>query len=335
MQCLKNGRHNVHQGSVFANDPGRGTRHLDHQGHTQRRIVNEESVFLFAVVTQAFAVITRQDDQRVRKALLLLQKRHQTTHLSIHKSDFPIIGASLVAADIGLRRLVRVVGIVQVNPKEERSLRFVLHPRQCFVYNGITWSFHDVCLLFVKVLEIEVVEVGLKALIQSIAGIQNGRTEESRCGVAVLAEDRGQRNSGGRKRIGGKVVHARGHGEATRKKRSMCGKRKRDRSKGVPEPRGGARQGIDVGRLNQPVAVAPQVVGADRVNSNDDDIGFFFRCLEFDSKRDEKQDGVHPPHNSAGDEKAFRECVATSLSPLRGLFVSHLSPRSCALGHCT
>jgi len=47
------------------------------------------------------------------------------------------------------------------------------------------------------------------------------------------------------------------------------------------------------------------VVGADRVNSNDDDIGFFARCLELDRNRGEKQHGAQPPHKSAGDGKGL------------------------------
>jgi hypothetical protein len=73
----------------------------------------------------------------------------------------------------------------------------------------------------------------------------------------------------------------------------------------MAEPRGRARQAIDIGGLDQSVAVAPQVVGPDCVNRDDNDIGFCFRCLESDRKADETQERAQPPRKSRRDEKAF------------------------------
>ena len=245
-------------------------------------------MFLFAVVTQAFAVITRQDDQRIRKTRLLLQERHQTAYLSIDKGNSPVIGASLVTAGVRLRRVVGVMGIVKMNPEEERPPGALLQPAQRFVDYHVTRSFHNVCLRFVKMVEVEVIEIGFKTLIQSIAGIEHRGAEECPCSIAVLVQDLSERDCAGWKRIGGEVVHARGHGKASGKERSVCGKSQRNHGKGMSVAHGRTRQRIDVGRLNQPVAVAPQVVGTYRVNSNNDDIRFCFRCVELDRKRDEE-----------------------------------------------
>src|SRR3989454_10525283 len=149
--------------------------------------------------------------------------------------------------------------------------------------------------------EIEVVEVGFKALVQSVGGVKHGSADEGTRGIVVLAQDfrQGHRTRGNL--VNGKVVHARGHGKAAGKEGGVRGQSKRYGSIGVAEPRGRARQGINVRSLDLTVAITAQVVSPQRVNGNENYVGLRVGGLESGRGRDQtKGEGRGPKKD--GDE---------------------------------
>ena len=68
-------------------------------------------------------------------------------------------------------------------------------------------------------------------------------------------------------------MHPRRHGEAARKDCGVRGQRDRHGSVSLREPGAEARQGVEVRRLDARVAVTAQVVRAQGVDGDDDDVG--------------------------------------------------------------
>src|SRR2546425_4506896 len=258
-------------------------------------------MFILAVLVQAFAVVPGQNDQRICEAPRLIQKRHQTADLSIREGYFPVVGVPPIWGCVGFGRGVRVVGIIKVDQQDERAAWVSLQPAQRFFDYHVAPPFYLVSLRFVQMAEIEVVEVGFKALVQSVGGVKHGSADEGTRGIAVLAQDfrRGHRTRGNL--VNGKVVHARGHGKAAGKEGGVGGQSKRYGSIGVAEPRGRARQGINVRSLDLTVAITAQVVSPQRVDGNENYVGLRLGCLESGRGRDQtKGEGRGPKKD--GDE---------------------------------
>jgi hypothetical protein len=74
---------------------------------------------LLAMVVQAFAVVPERDDQRALAEIQLVERSQQAANLRVSVSDFAGVRIFAVGALEGLRRVIRVVRIVIVNPEEE------------------------------------------------------------------------------------------------------------------------------------------------------------------------------------------------------------------------
>ena len=94
-------------------DTRRRARPTDHHRHVKCRLIQEQSMRQLSMFAERFAVITDNDDDRARP----IDDRQQSPDLRIHIRNLPVIRLR-----IRLRRRVRSVRVVQMNPREERSL---------------------------------------------------------------------------------------------------------------------------------------------------------------------------------------------------------------------
>ena len=100
--------------------------------HDQRnvdgRVVDEEAMLFFAVLAQRLSVIAEHDDRGAVVKLVLLQPGDQASQFVVGVGNFAVIRMRAVLGAKGLRRIVRTVRIVQMQPEEKRTSRSLLQP---------------------------------------------------------------------------------------------------------------------------------------------------------------------------------------------------------------
>ncbi len=100
--------------------------------HDQRnvdgRVIDKESVFFFAVLAQRFSVIAEHDDRGAVIKPVLLEPGDQASQFVVGVGDFAVIGMRAVLRTKRLRRIVRTVRIIQMQPEEKRPSRGFLQP---------------------------------------------------------------------------------------------------------------------------------------------------------------------------------------------------------------
>ena len=88
--------------------------------HDQRnmngRVVNKESVLIFAMLAEGFAMIAEHDDQRRIIKTILLEPRDQTAEFMVGISDLAVVEMAAIFAAKRLGRIVRAVRVVKMEP---------------------------------------------------------------------------------------------------------------------------------------------------------------------------------------------------------------------------
>src|SRR5438874_3113510 len=204
---------------------------------------------------------------------LLRPERQQAPQLRVRKGDLAVVEMSAIAAGEGFRRCVRKMRIVKVDPQKKGLPGSLLQPAERLIHYQVAAPLSEVEIGFVEPAEVEVIKVGFKPLVQSESGVENGRADKGGRRVAAIAQDLGQRRGVCRKLVAAEIVHPRRHREAARKDRGVRGQRDRHGSVSLREAHACARQGVDVRRLDSSVAVTAQVVRAQGVNGDEDDVG--------------------------------------------------------------
>ena len=92
----------------------------------QRGVIDKKPVFVFAVLPQRLAVVAEQQNRRGLEAVQLLQPGEYAAQLRVVKCDLTVIGMACILAQIGLRRPVRTVRIVEVQPDEEGRVALLI-----------------------------------------------------------------------------------------------------------------------------------------------------------------------------------------------------------------
>ena len=100
----------------------------DNQRNVQRRVVDKEPVRFFAMLTQAFAMISAQDDQGLVVKALRLEELQNSAYLGIGKSDLAVVWLRAELRVVRCGRLVGGVRIVQVHPEEKPLVGILTEP---------------------------------------------------------------------------------------------------------------------------------------------------------------------------------------------------------------
>ena len=85
-------------------------------------------MFFFAMIAQRFSVIAEHDDRSVVIKLVLFQPGDQASQFMVGVGDFAVIGMRAILCAKRLRRIVRTVRIVQMQPEEKGAVRSLLQP---------------------------------------------------------------------------------------------------------------------------------------------------------------------------------------------------------------
>jgi hypothetical protein len=104
-----------------------GTPHDER--HVQGGLVHEEAVHGLFVLAETFAVVRRHDEERIFLEPGLCEHRVEPADERVGPGDLAVVRAPGVVRRERFRGLVRVVGIVEVQPREEAlALLLLLEP---------------------------------------------------------------------------------------------------------------------------------------------------------------------------------------------------------------
>ena len=223
----------------------------------------------FSVFSQAFAVIASEHDHRVLIQAFGFQEMNEASHLRIRECDFSVVRMVLVFGRIRNWGMIGIVGIIQVHPEKEFFLVILAEPVQGHVGHQVAGTLHFFQIRFLQAIEIEVVVVKIESAIQPKARIEHRRTDHGAGGVSVFLEHGSQGGLARSQLVSGEIVHAAPHGVSPGKHYGVRGQRDRHRSVGALKARALGRQRVDVRSANLLVAVASEMVGAQRIDSDD------------------------------------------------------------------
>ena len=270
---VQHGGHQIDERYRIGNRAGRSIfRQPDDQRHMHGGVVDEKAVRPFAVLSQTFAMVAAEHDDRVPIDSFLFQEAEKPPDLFIGKRDFSIVGLCRILATIRLGRTIRKMRIVEMHPKKKLLLRILRQPVQRHIGHHIARTLHLVEIRFVQTAEIEVVIIKIKSLIQSKARVQNrGGNHRPRL-VPGLLEHRGQRGLQGTEFVAAEIVHAAQHRVGSRQHGRVRRQGHGNDREGTLKARSIRSQAVDVRRLDLLVSVAADMIGAQRVNRDQDHI---------------------------------------------------------------
>ncbi len=119
---IERGRHDVDAPHGIRDGPAQGPaeRRADRERHVRRAVVDEEAVCGLAVIAEAFSVVPHDHDHGAVVQAEVLQRPEHARDLRIGEGDFAVVGVFLVLRCERLRRPVRRVRVVEMDPGEER-----------------------------------------------------------------------------------------------------------------------------------------------------------------------------------------------------------------------
>ena len=118
---VEDGRRDVNETRRIGDHTGQKTTSApDDERHAHRRVVREQAVGALAVVTEPFAMIRRDHDERAIEASGALQIVEHPAKRGIRVRDFAVVRRRRILRRKRFRRRIRLVRIVQVDPREPR-----------------------------------------------------------------------------------------------------------------------------------------------------------------------------------------------------------------------
>ena len=152
-------------------------------------MVNEETVFLFAVLSQGFAMIAGKYDQHAVVKTLPLKVRHDPRQLTVGICNFPVVRCVCKTSTEGLGRVVSAVGIVQVQPEEKWFTAGGAQPFQSLVNTRASLPFHQPGIVLKEAAASENVIVEIEPSVQAPTAIQHVGTDDG-CSIVPVGLQR-------------------------------------------------------------------------------------------------------------------------------------------------
>ena len=193
-QQVEHGRHHVHRANRVRHFSAahQVVRRADHERHVGDAVVDEEPVLAFPVVAEALAVVAHDDDDRPVVDAHRLQLLHDAANLAVDEGHLAVVRPPLVTGRIRLGRTIRRMRIVEVKPREERRALRLLDPRQRFVRDLVRRPLNRANRQTPGFAKVEIVEVGIEALVHSPLRIEHVRGDEAAGSVTSRLQHLGE-----------------------------------------------------------------------------------------------------------------------------------------------
>ena len=240
---------------------------LDDERHVDSLVVHEQPVLLLAVVAEPFSVIRQQDDRRPVVQLMRLQVLDQASDDFVGVRDLSVVGRVFRKT---FRRRVRLVRLVEMEEEKRARGAGGCEPllgdrfRRAAVALHLTDARVERRLRHLAVEEVE-------SLADSRLLAQHEGRDDGRRRVPAVAEHLRQHPFA---RLDGEadvVAHAGLERQAPREQRGVGRQRLRRVRVGALEHDAVCGKRVDGGRLHLRVAVGRQMIGAQRVDRDEDD----------------------------------------------------------------
>ncbi len=267
-------RQEVHAPELSAHPPTRRqpARPGEDERHAQGGVVDEELVFVLAVVPEALAVVGRDDDEGVQGLARLLQPLEKPSDLRVGVGHLAVVGYRPEALPPGGRGVVRRVGVEDVDPGEERPVAGGSQPRQRRVHDRGRAAGAALQAQSPSGRAAEGVVEDVEAPIEPrVAGYRVGPDEPARR-VAGLSEQCGQGRVGrveGRREVVADPVLV---GLPSREDRDVGRACLGYLDDGVLDEDALRGEAVHVRRLGRPVPVGPDAVRPQRVDGHEEEI---------------------------------------------------------------
>ena len=154
--------------------------------------VDEEPVHRLAVLVEPFAVVGGHDEQRVVAPPCLGEHRVEPAHQIVGPGHLAVVEPAGVARRVRFRRLVRIVRIVEVNPREAPLRSGLAEPRRGFGHRRVAALLDRIEEPRVVVANLEPVGVGVEPAAESGLLRQHDRGHEGAGSEPALLQDLGE-----------------------------------------------------------------------------------------------------------------------------------------------
>src|SRR5208337_2521508 len=171
-------------------------------------VVDEKSVLVFTVFSQRLAVIAERDDERRIIKMILLEPSDQVAEFMIGVGNRAIVGMAAVFGAVGLRRFIRAVRIVKMQPEKKRSPRSFLQPCDGIGYALPGGTVDQAGFFFLEGLGRKRIIIKIEAAGQSPTSVEHERTDHGSGGVACLLESLGHGAKLLCQRLSGEILDA-------------------------------------------------------------------------------------------------------------------------------
>ena len=155
-------------------------RRADNERHVHRATVDEETVRRLAMIPEALAVVARSPRSPSGRTAGA-RRRNCTTRptCASTKEISPTIGVAGMLASVRLRRIVRRVRVVEVNPARRTGVPRLLQPWQRVVHDLVAATLDLPIESDLVLRQVEVVEVRVESLIDAPLRVEHVRADES------------------------------------------------------------------------------------------------------------------------------------------------------------
>src|SRR6267143_1201134 len=163
---------------------------LQNQRDAYGRIVDEETVLSFTVLSKGFAVVAEEDDQGIVIETVggLLEPGKQPTQLAVRVGDFALIGLLRVLRAERFGRVIRTVRVVEMEPEEKRLILVSLQPANSVVHTLFRTTLDEAEILLKELLPGKGVIVALKSAGEPPTPIAHKRADDRAGSITVVFE---------------------------------------------------------------------------------------------------------------------------------------------------
>ena len=237
--------------------------------HAQRRLVDEDGVRHLAVLSQRLAVVGEHGDHRIGLATGRAKPVEEAPELRVGEGDLAVVEPAGELRPVGLGGIVGCVGVVEMDPDEERPPARVGEPPERVVDDLVGRPLGarsgDGALP-------EVLGEGVEALPEAEGGGHRVGPDEGRRAVALRLQPGGERlvaRVEGKDDVVAHAVHGRIEaGQDRRVRRPGHGYR----GLGLLEPRAPRGEGVEGPRARLARAVDADVVGPQGVDGDEEEV---------------------------------------------------------------
>src|SRR5947208_11291998 len=205
--------------------------------------------------------------------MITLQPRDQAPQFVISVGDFAVVKMVAILSVVRLGWIIRAVRIIEVKPEKEWAMSGLLQPVNCVSDAFSCFAIHQAQISFLEFLRGEGIVIEIKTASQSPTAVEHKRADHSPGRISMLFESLREGAELRSERLPGEILHAILKWIGSRENDRMRRPGERNLRDGALEENAIAREGIGCRGLHLFCAVATDVVGANGVDRDQNDVG--------------------------------------------------------------